>query len=393
MSVLKRALGNLVQEHAVVNRLEVQRRNRKAALVPQGCGVDALARVQPPDGVPDRPRRGKPEQCDKYGRRRKVKDMQRVDQRPRGAARRACGSRQSGEPLPLERRLLTDALRSRRRPRTHPQQVRVAAMLRASRKPGACAGAFGARCARSQGAVLSCHSGTRRHGHAAARPGAAACLCCLCALGSLVSCRYYISKVYQVIKMSDSVSGFKPGRQGSILPFLQHHADASTRYSAGQLRPDRPCVFCTYACTPRDPDSTSMADIEHRTLLDSVMAFYAQHATTTEPATLAQLCVELASRGRAEEGCEAVDDVIASIDAEMVMTHMTAHRCDRDGQIAMLRHALFTACAAERVLSQNLLVRGKHGKLQLDTTAAQQLRTISATMSMLTSALGKLNPA
>ena len=133
-----------------------------------------------------------------------------------------------------------------------------------------------------------------------------------------------------------------------------------------------------------------MASLEHSTLLDNVMRFYTQNATTTEPAMLAQLCVELVSLGRAEQGCEDVDTVIAMIDAEMVTTHMTAHRCDRDGQIAMLRHALFTACAAERVLNKNLLVQGKHGKMQLDASAAQQLRTISTTMSTLVSALNKL---
>ena len=133
-----------------------------------------------------------------------------------------------------------------------------------------------------------------------------------------------------------------------------------------------------------------MASMEHSTLLDNVMRFYTDNATTTEPAMLAQLCMELVSLGRAEEGCEDVDDVIAMIDADMITRHMTAHRCDREGQIAMLRHALFTACAAERALNKNLLVCGKHGKMQLDASAAQQLKTISTTMSTLVSALNKL---
>jgi hypothetical protein len=104
-----------------------------------------------------------------------------------------------------------------------------------------------------------------------------------------------------------------------------------------------------------------MADLEHHTLLDSVLRFYALNATTTETTTLAQLCVELAARLQAARGCAEgessgaeAEDVVASIDAEMVKTHMTSHRCDRAGQIAMLSQALFTASAFQRVLSQNL---------------------------------------
>lgn len=101
-----------------------------------------------------------------------------------------------------------------------------------------------------------------------------------------------------------------------------------------------------------------------------------------------------AARGCADSGSSTseVDDVVASIDAQMVQAHMTTHRSDRDGQIAMPTQALFTASASERVLSQNLLVRGKHGKLQLDAVASQQLRSITATMATLVTAINKLTP-
>jgi len=86
---------------------------------------------------------------------------------------------------------------------------------------------------------------------------------------------------HKMSTMSGSDSGSKPKRQGSILPFVIQQADAPTRLSAGQLRSEKPCVFCVYSCTPRDPDTTSMADIEHSMLLDSVLRFYALNCETS----------------------------------------------------------------------------------------------------------------
>ena len=192
-------------------------------------------------------------------------------------------------------------------------------------------------------------------------------------------------------------SGLGPKAQGSILPFL--NAEAQTRYSVGQTRSSKPCVFCSFACSPRDANTSMMSEIEHNTLLDTVLKFWTLNAATTEPSTLADMCVELAAtlqaaRGGSDgEGSDAIEDVVNSIDADMILTHQTRHRSDVEGHIAMLTQALFTASAAERVLSSNLLIRGRHGKLQLDATAAHQLRTISATMATLTSAINRLRPA
>lgn len=136
-----------------------------------------------------------------------------------------------------------------------------------------------------------------------------------------------------------------------------------------------------------------MADMEHNTLLDKLLRFWDDNVATTAPETLAQLCMELVASLQEARGGGDGEDVIASIDADMLLAHQTQHRCDRDGHIAMLTQALFTASAAERVLSQNLLIRDKHGKLQLDAGAAQQLRAISATMASLSAAINRLRPA
>ena len=167
-----------------------------------------------------------------------------------------------------------------------------------------------------------------------------------------------------------------------------------TRYSVGQqTRPPKQCVFCIYSCKSSDVDPESMAELEHKNLLDTVLRFWAANCATTEPEALSHLCVELATSLQASAGGAEGEDVVGAIDAAMIREHQTRHRNDREGHIAMLTPALYTASAAERVLSANLLVKGKHGKLTLDTGVAQQLRAIAATLASLTAAISKLRPA
>ena len=202
---------------------------------------------------------------------------------------------------------------------------------------------------------------------------------------------------HTALQMSSS-SATREKRQGSILPFLLAQSAGQTRHSAGETRSaDSPCVFCIYACTPCEPDTTMMGALEHATVLDSVLRFWSHNAATTEPVTLSVQCAELAASLQASStscrGAESEDLAPdgAAIDAEMVLEHMTRHRCDEEGQLAMLRQALFTACASERVLTRTMFVRGKGGKLQLDAATAQQHRVVTGTMVSLVGAIAKLS--
>jgi hypothetical protein len=188
---------------------------------------------------------------------------------------------------------------------------------------------------------------------------------------------------HKALQVSSSNSAFK--RQGSILPFLAHSA-GQTRHSAGETRSaDSPCVFCIYACNPCEPETTMMGELEHATVLNSVLRFWSLNAATTEPLTLSHQCAELASSLQASSRDTESEDLAPgeastqSIDAEMVLEHMTRHRCDDEGQLAMLRQTLFTACASERVLTRTMFVCGKGGKLQLDAATAQQHRVVTGT--------------
>jgi hypothetical protein len=137
-----------------------------------------------------------------------------------------------------------------------------------------------------------------------------------------------------------------------------------------------------------------MGALEHATVLDSILRFWSHNASTTEPLTLAHQCAELAASLQASTRDAESEDLEpggAAIDAEMILEHMTRHRCDEEGQLAMLRQALFTACASERVLTKTMFVRGKGGKLQLDAATAQQHRVVTGTMVSLVTAIAKLS--